>query len=327
MPNSQPRVSILVAARNEQENIGDCLGSLLALDYPIEKIEILIGDDQSTDNTLRLAKTIASQHNNIKVFQIKENLGSAKGKANVLAHLAREAGGEVLFITDADVQVPETWIQEMLSGLSKGIGIVNGFTIVKNNTWQNIDWLFALGMVKVIHDLGKPVTAMGNNMLITKKAYQAVGGYESLPFSITEDFELFKHVSQKGYETVQMANTRVMAYTRPKKSILGLLNQRKRWMTGAVQLPWPIVSLLSVQAFYYPSLILLFVLDPKLAGIVFGIKLLVQSFFILVLGQHFQIRVRFYQALFYEFYSAFLSLASSIFYILPLKIIWKGRKY
>ncbi|MTI20460.1 glycosyltransferase [Fulvivirga sp. RKSG066] len=321
-----PSISVLVAARNEEANLSACLDSLLQLDYPQDRLEILVGDDNSTDSTWSIASSYAKKKQ-VSAFQIQSNLGSAKGKANVLAHLAQQAQNEVFLITDADVIVPKGWVKGMISGLLPKVGIVNGFTIVKNNVWQCIDWLFALGMVKVITDSFRPVTAMGNNMLVTRKAYESTGGYESIPFSITEDFELFKQVSKRGFKTVQLMNTDVLATTLAQSDFKGLLNQRKRWMRGAVQLPWPIVSILSLQALFFPGILALIVINPQIGTFILASKVLLQSAFILTLASYLKLRFRFHQVLLYEFYSLYVAITTGIFYLLPTKVSWKGRKY
>lgn len=325
---STPTVSVLVAARNEEKNIRACIESLLQLDYPLAKLELLIGDDQSSDNTREIILEYAQKYQYIKLVDIRANMGSVRGKANVLAHLAKEASGEVLLITDADVEVPESWVEGMLKGLAnQQVGIVNGFTKVKNNIWQNVDWIFALGMMKALHDIRMPVTAMGNNMLITRKAYEAVGGYESIPFSITEDFELFKHVSSKGYKTIQLLNEDIVAKTQPQPSLKKLLQQRKRWMTGAVQLPAGIVVVLILQALYYPAILGLVYYSVEFSSIVFVVKMLMQAIFILLVATKLQSKLSFTRVLLFECYSAFIAFVSGIFYLLPVKISWKGRKY
>ncbi len=326
-PKSLPKVSILVAARNEENNIYRCLKSLVELDYPKEKLEILVGDDQSTDNTYSIVENLIAQNPQIKLFRILHDIGLAKGKANVLAHLAKEAVGDVYFITDADIEVPQSWIYGMLSGLVSETGIVNGFTKVSGHTWQNIDWTFALGMMKTLHDAGKPVTAMGNNMLITREAYEAVGGYESIPFSITEDFELFKQVDARGFKTVQLLQQNVVAKTQPQQSFQRLLQQRKRWMRGAVQLPKLIVSILVIQAVYYPAVIALLSISPECGSMVFASKMLIQTIFILLVAIKLRMKLSFVQVLLFEFYSAAIAISSGLFYLLPFKIYWKGRKY
>ncbi|QSE97174.1 glycosyltransferase [Fulvivirga lutea] len=320
------KVSVLIAARNEAANIKACLQSLIRQDYPNELVQILVGDDQSEDETYQLAKDELQHNSNSKVLKIERNVGHQKGKANVLAQLANQASGDVFLITDADMQLPASWVRSMVGSL-KNEGIVTGVTYVEGNNYQSIDWIFSLGIIKVLKDVGQPVTTMGNNMMITKKAYQAVGGYESIPFSITEDFELFKHVRNKGFDIVQLFNPAVLGKTKPVSGFINLLNQRKRWMKGAVQLPKLIVLLLLVQALYFPALILLISYNLQLGLSLMIIKILFQTFFILRCLNSLELKYSFGQLIIYEFYSIIVSLSSAIYYLLPAKVSWKGRKY
>ncbi len=325
--DDQPFVSILIAARNEQESIGHCLKSLIHQDYPTDKFEILVGDDHSEDETALQAKEALKDFPNSKVITITKFLAHQKGKANVLAQLAHQAAGEYFLITDADMELPTTWISGMVKSYGQQTGIVTGVTLPKNNINQRIDWLFALAMVYLLFKLKRPVTTMGNNMLITKRAYWAVGGYEGIPFSITEDLELFQQVYKAGFAVEQKFTPQIMGETQPIYGYFNLLHQRKRWISGVVKLPFSIVILLFIQAAYFPLLLLLVFINWPTATILFLSKTFLQAVFIKLaaakLNQHFTI----WQLLRYEFYSWLVALGSSIFFLLPTPIIWKGRKY
>ncbi|MGK7391703.1 MAG: glycosyltransferase [Candidatus Cyclobacteriaceae bacterium M2_1C_046] len=322
----QPFVSVLIAARNEEKNLARCINALVKQNYPLHHFEILIGNDQSEDNTLNVARKLSDEFENVHVINITAGAGEAKGKANVLAQLAKKAKGEYYLITDADIAVNENWIKAMVNQVDKGIGIVNGFTVVENNLMQYYEWAHALGMVKVIHDAGQPVTAIGNNMLITKEAYRSTGGYENIKFSLTEDYAIFKEVSGKGYQLRQAVNKDTLAYSLPAKNLLHLLHQRKRWMTGAVQLPWFVVLILLLEGLYYPAIIALLILAPMTGLYIFLSKLLVQSIFIKLVLKKVDLSLK-GGLLIYEIYAGFITLFSMIFYLLPGKINWKGRKY
>lgn len=323
-----PKISVLLAVRDEEQNLSRCLDSLVIQKYPKDKLEILIGDDQSIDKTYDIAKSYEQKYDQVRVFKIENNLGTARGKANVIAQLAHKAKGDVFMITDADMHLPKVWARNMLKGLlHEKVGIVNGFTIVEGNNFQNVDWIFALGMVKVIADRAEPVTGMGNNMLITRAAYESVGGYESLPFSVTEDFELFKAVTKKGFRTIQMADYKALGITRPLPTIKKLLHQRKRWMKGAIGLKWPIIGLLLLQALYFPAIIALAIFSPLSALFILLAKIITQTAFIKLIARHLRLRLSVLKIIGFEVYSAGLTMASCIFYLLPVRIEWKRRKY
>lgn len=322
-----PMISVLLAVRNEEYNIKRCLSSLLAQDYPKEKIEILIGDDSSSDDTYSITKTIIQNHSNCHLFKISEQVASQKGKANVLAQLARKATGEYYFVTDADMHLPESWVKEMIIAAGDDVDLVTGTTLVEDNKWQSIDWLFSIAMIYILDRLSKPVTAMGNNMMITKRAYDAVGGYEKIPFSVTEDMELFRHVISIGFKVRHHFDEKVLGFTKSAKGIINLLHQRKRWMRGAIQLKWHMVLLLLIQAMYFPLILTVFFLSPLLGVCFFLIKIVIQALFIKLAAVKLKRSIPFFQLIIYEFYNWFVAVGSGLFYLSGGKVIWKGRKY
>jgi cellulose synthase/poly-beta-1,6-N-acetylglucosamine synthase-like glycosyltransferase len=78
---------------------------------------------------------------------------------------------------------------------------------------------------------------MGNNMAVRRTAYDAVGGYENLPFTVVEDYQLFTEIIQHRFSFGHLFNREVLATTRPLPDWKSWLQQRKRWMIGALQLP------------------------------------------------------------------------------------------
>jgi cellulose synthase/poly-beta-1,6-N-acetylglucosamine synthase-like glycosyltransferase len=327
-----PFVSILVAARNEEENIITCLTALNALTYPKDKWEVLVGNDHSEDKTAELVKKFTEGRSNFKMIDIKENMGLARGKANVLAHLTKEAGGEFFFITDADIEVKPGWIEAMLSYHEPKIGIVSGLAIINGDQlldkFQSLDWIFAFGMVKVSSDLHMPVSAVGHNMMISRAAYESTGGYEKIPFSVTEDLELFKHTLKKGWGYKNLADPEVLAFTRPIKGFWKLILQRKRWMNGAMEIPFYLIAILTLQALFFPLIILTIVLFPVAGLLLWTAKIFFQNSFNYVLLERLkQKKTILIYCIPYELYCGLLSTIMLIYYWIPDKVVWKGRRF
>jgi cellulose synthase/poly-beta-1,6-N-acetylglucosamine synthase-like glycosyltransferase len=327
---NRPSVSVLVAARNEEATLSRCIESLLNQQYPADKIQVLIGNDASNDKTEVIARSFETESSRLKVFNIDYDLGSARGKANVLSQLAREATGEVYLITDADMSLPPTWCKAMVTAFEKDTGMVTGYTAINENSlfasFQAIDWAYAIGMMKVVSDLGMPVTGMGNNMAVLAKAYHQTGGYENMPFSVTEDFQLTRAILSRGYGFKQLISPAVTGITLPAASIKGLLHQRKRWMSGALQLPVAIVAVLGLQAIYYPLAVVLIVFYPWSILLV-AAKGVVQSWFVYRTVRLSALPVKIGALVLFEFYSAIISLSTLLFSILPSGIKWKDRHY
>jgi cellulose synthase/poly-beta-1,6-N-acetylglucosamine synthase-like glycosyltransferase len=322
-----PVVSILVAMKDEEANVKRCLDSLLRLSYPTDKLEILVGNDASEDGTLIMLNEYTQKFEHIKVFDITEKVGKQHGKANALAQLVQQARGEYYLITDADMSLPKDWVQSMLSAMTENIGLAIGVTHVEGNRLQDLDWLYGLAMIKVVTDLNKPVTGMGNNMIISKEAYQSVGGYEALPFSITEDYELFKYVKERGYQCAHVYQKEVLGKTLPINGFLNLLNQRKRWMKGAIQLPRLVIGLLSLQPLFYLGATIMLLIDTDLALILVVIKLLLRMAFMSVMRYRLQLPFRFLSIVIYEVYALIIAITSVLYYWLPFEVKWKGRTY
>lgn len=326
-----PTVDILIAARNEQDNIAACLNSLVVLDYPKEKITICVGDDASDDNTWQLIEKYAAEHSHIQGFQITKQITRGNGKANVLAQLAHKCQGDWIFITDADIQVPKLWVHTMLASAStKKAELVTGTSLVEGKPWlakfQRLDWLYATSMLKVISDLGVPVTTMGNNMAIRRKVYEGVGGFENLPFSVTEDLELFKAV-QKNHKTINLWSPDVLNKSTPQPSLVGLLKQRKRWMRGAFELPFQLLGILILEAIYLPAILILIFCNPMLGCSLWLLKWVLKYMFGYLSAKKLEENVSIFDSFVAEWYSVFFSLASVLYYFWPGKIAWKGRKY
>ena len=327
-----PLISILVAVRNESKHIIRCLDALNKLDYPKEKIQFLIGEDQSEDNTAELITAFITDKPSFKMVPITSTLGKAKGKANVLAHLAHLANGDIYLITDADVAVHENWAREMVSFFSNNIGIVSGTTIVEDNgtrmgRMQEIDWMYFMGLLRSFGYYGLKCTAVGNNMAITKDAYWSTGGYEQIDFSVTEDFKLFKEVRARGFDTINIMNKNVINRSAPVDDFQLLMHQRKRWLVGARELPFYWWLIFGIFGLFGPAIIVLFIYSLKLGLIFYGIKLLLQSLSVYLLKSKIDLRKNFDYLLPYEVYSICVAVCTQVFYFLPFNFKWKNRTY
>lgn len=326
-----PKVSVLVAARDEEKNIAACLQALVKQDYPIEQIEVLVGNDDSSDRTGDIIQLLESEYTQIKSVDIIQGKDRLQGKTNVLAQLADNASGEFLAFTDADIIVPRQWLKSMIGYFDEDTGVVTGVTVVRSGgflgLFQGIDWVFALAMVRVLTVLGFPVTAMGNNMMVRKKAYVETGGYRSIGFSVTEDFALFQSLIKSGWGFKNVIHSIITAISVPTSGFVNLLHQRKRWMNGALKLHWSIVLLLILQALYFPLILGLLIYRPIEALEVIAMKVFLQTLFIGVS----LLKTRSFKHVlmlpFYEVYAGIFAMSLSIFYLLPVKMKWKGRRY
>jgi cellulose synthase/poly-beta-1,6-N-acetylglucosamine synthase-like glycosyltransferase len=327
-----PMVSILLAARNEEQLILRNLTAINALNYPKDKLEVLIGNDDSSDNTAQLVTDFIEDKPHFQLFYIDKTLGKGRGKANVLGQLAHKASGEFYFITDVDVKLPQNWILALLQEFTEGVGLVSGTTKCERGslfaTLQSIDWLHFMGYIKAFANAGIGCTSVGNNMAVRAEAYWQTGGYEEIDFSITEDYKLFQEVTNRGWEwrTLLGPDSLGLAWYIP--SVKEMLHQRKRWLIGARDLPLNWKGMIILYGLFIPVVALLFYFDARLAFAIWFAKFLIQSIFIIFLSLSADRRpFSFLYLIVYEFYVILNTAATAIFYWLPIKSVWKGREY
>ena len=325
------QVSVLVAARNEEDNILRCMESLAKLDYPADKIEICIGDDDSSDRTAKLIQAFITENPQFRYFHITDSFNGLRGKANVLAQLAASARGNYFFFCDADITVRPTWIHAMLAHFDTQTGIVVGLTRMKKGNlftdFLSLEWLFTLTITRLLSLFKIPVTGLGNNMAITRKAYRTVGGYETIGFSIVEDYALFMAVAGKNLGFKMAYNPRIISVSEPVLSFREWIVQRRRWMQGVMKSFWLTRLSIIAAALFFPALLLTACWFPVLAGIVFlfhySFVTLISLMAITLLRQHDLWRTVFI-FWFYMFGSVSIMLVN---YFLPGKMNWKGRIY
>ena len=100
----RPNVSVVIAARNEEDTIKPCLAAVLTQNYPKDKLEIIVVDDRSDDKTFDAVKNLAKAHKRIKLLQIKDRLTDLAPKKRAINLGVQNTSGEIIITTDADCQ-------------------------------------------------------------------------------------------------------------------------------------------------------------------------------------------------------------------------------
>lgn len=331
--SSLPFVSVFVPARDEEASIKQCLHSLLIQDYA-GPYEILVADDESSDRTFAIAEGLGKLHGHLRVFRLNSwQSETMRGKQRALALLTDEAKGEIYLFCDADMTMPSGWIRNMVMNLSRGnADLVNGTTTSSGDSaffrLQALDWLIPQAAMEVLGRFGLAYTAMGNNMGLRRSVYESVGGYRGIPFSVTEDFELFRHLKRKGFHLRHIFHKNVLGITRPSQTTEGWFQQHLRWTKGFFQL-----SFIQQVPFYFliihlPLTLCLFGLNFRgfittiLAGL-WALKLLWISSRLIKCGKlHLLIWLPLYEIVFPPVY--FLLFFTSL---QNKTIIWKGRQH
>ncbi len=185
LPLERPFISVVVAAKNEQERLNPLLQSLNALNYPEDKFEIILVDDASTDATFDILQTEAEKHTNWKVLRRTEASDRYHAKKMALALAIDSAQGELIFTTDADCAPPPNWLEVMGRFFDAQTQMVLGYSPIEKTSqyWDALlqfDNLFSVIVSAAPTILGFPISSVGRNMAFRKSAYNEIGGYASL---------------------------------------------------------------------------------------------------------------------------------------------------
>jgi len=237
LPDELPRVSVIVCARNEERDIERCLTHLAALDYPADKLELIIVDDESEDGTAAILQEIASKDDSFIILNSKDATTTLPAKQRPLDMGIHHAKGEFILTTDADIAVKPGWVKAHLAAYDDSVGIAGGITRIDSSSGRifdrliNIDQVSKLAVSMGCVGLGVPFTVMGNNLSFRKKCYISCGGFEGFAESIVEDMALMNAiVRETDYSVGWATGTDSVALSAPEESLDALLNQRRRWL-------------------------------------------------------------------------------------------------
>jgi cellulose synthase/poly-beta-1,6-N-acetylglucosamine synthase-like glycosyltransferase len=285
-----PSVSVIVAARNEAENLPSCLESLIALDYPKEKLQLVVVDDGSEDGTNILVSSYVEKHSNLLLLSLTEKQKEKPGKAGALIKGIKASDGEFIFITDADCRVPVTWVNSLLQTIRPDVGICGGPTIMEHinktgnwwSNWQTCEILFLQSIAYVLAKNGRPVSWLGNNIVIRRSAYNEVGGLDNLYDTLVEDYALINTVRTKTNWKIRFSfRTGPIVKTNPVKKLSELYAQRKRWASDRKNIPLWGFAIMAVNYATHLLLLLSIIWGPLLITTLAMLAIFISNYFVL----------------------------------------------
>lgn len=202
----QPKVSILIPARNEENNIGNCLESCITQDYL--NLEIIVLDDHSEDRTAQVVMSKTLTDLRVRLLIGKELPSGWLGKNWACNQMAGVATGEYLLFIDADVTLGKEVVSRVISTVkSNNIGmfsvfptqILTGFgatIVIPIMNWLLLNFLPLRQVFQ--SDSPKFVAANGQFILFSKETYQKTGGHAAVKGMVVEDMELARRVKRSG---------------------------------------------------------------------------------------------------------------------------------
>ena len=305
-----PFVSIIIAARNEELNIGNCIQSIINQTYPQNKLEVIITDDHSTDNTVSIIQSF--QKENLRVIKLADFLENEKinsYKKKSIDTALQFTKGELIVTTDADCTAPAKWIETIVafykeknpvfvalpvvflpSPFGEGLG-VRLLKIFQSLDFMTLQGITGASVYKKFHSM-----CNGANLAYEKKVFHEVNGFEGIDEIASGDDMLLMHKIQKLYpdKIMFLKSPGVVVQTQPADTLKGFMNQRIRWaskadkytdnkITAVLVLVYFLnawMFILGISSFFYQKSFYLFL-------IAIGVKIIVELFFLFPVAKFF----------------------------------------
>jgi len=325
---SKPKLSIIIAAKNEEENIISLFDSLEKSNYPTENFEVIIVDDNSSDNTAELVQSRVSGNNNYTF--IKAGNKEFESKKGALSIGIKSAKYNFIVITDADCKPEPSWLNEMASALDYGYDFVfgpapiqQGRTLVeKLSAFENLRNTY-LTIAAV--GLNMPYSAAARSFAFRKTSFERIGGYSKTTETLSGDDDLLLREAVKNKMLIgTVIQPDSLVYSSAPKNFEHYFQQKKRHLQTSFHYLikqkiflgfWHLMNLISLL-----SITLMFI-SPFLA-LPFAVKLVYDLFVVIKhqkeLGYHFKFyEISYLQILFEVF------IVINFFNSLKGKVEWK----
>jgi cellulose synthase/poly-beta-1,6-N-acetylglucosamine synthase-like glycosyltransferase len=235
--------SIIIPARNEQENIERCVSSILNNDYPEKLYEVIVVDDFSEDATSSVVKKTQEQFSNLKLIELKNfvdtKLNSYKKKSIETA--IANSSYEWVVTTDADCEVSKQWLPLFDSFIQTNdpVFIAAPVKFFNNNSFisifQCLDFISLQGITAASVSAGFHSMCNGANLAYKKEAFNAVNGFKGVDNIASGDDMLLMHKIQQRFpnKSGYLFNKKIIVSTPPMPDIKSFINQRIRWASKA----------------------------------------------------------------------------------------------
>ncbi len=233
------KVSVIIATRNEENNIQFCLDDLVAQDFDKNLFEIIIVDDFSTDKTTQIIENIIKSTSvNIQLYELKNENVENFSKKNAIRKAIEKSKGELIITTDADCRYNSKWISTFVDYYeNSGKKLISGpvcfyFPVSFWGKFQSLEFLSLISSGAGAIAIGKPIMCNGANLAYSKAAFLEINAFEkNLKYSSGDDVFLLQNMLKTfGSESIGfLKNKDAIVYTKSENSVKGFLNQRIRW--------------------------------------------------------------------------------------------------
>ena len=287
------KVSVIVAARNEEAVISKTLDDLVAQHYHKDSTEFIFIDDHSTDNTAAIIRNYEKY--GVKLIQLNEDRALNSYKKKAIQTAIGQSTGDLIITTDADCRMGPEWLSTVV-GLyeEKGYKMISSpVAYFEEKSFferaQSLEFLYLIGLGASTIGNQRPSTCNGANLAYEKAAFYEVGGFKGIDDLASGDDELLLHKMAAKYDNhIGFLKSRdAVVYTYAKPNLSEFIQQRRRWASKSTRYKNKSIIVLGVGIWLFNLSILLnvalsfyAVFYLKLAFVQLFLKILIEFVFL-----------------------------------------------
>ncbi|MFT4344196.1 MAG: glycosyltransferase, partial [Candidatus Woesearchaeota archaeon] len=230
----QPDVTVLIPAYNEEKNIGKCLEHVFASHYPLSKMDVIVVDDGSADNTRSIVKQFQKKYPR----KIRLVNGTHQGKSVSLNHGVKIARTEIIMTIDADTFIDPGSLRLLVQPFQDPlVGATNGSCVVANphslvGVFQRIEYHYNNLIRKSFSSLFKTgIWFFGAFACYRRSVIEKIGYFKT--DTLTEDMDTAMEIYLSGYRTINVWDA--LGHTVAPDTLSAFFKQRTRWWMGVLQ--------------------------------------------------------------------------------------------
>lgn len=330
-------ISVIIAARNEENYIQNCIESIINNNFPVENFEIVIVDDHSTDKTFEIISQ--SIHKNVRVFSLPENLHGKKAAITFGVSVSRFP---YILCTDADSVVSKEWLYLHSSKFKQDDTLLNTAVVLPETDdtilshFQFLDFVATMAITANGIFRNTYFLANGANISFKKAAFYAVKGYEGNEHLASgDDVFLINKIATSAIGKIGfIKSSDGVVTTKSESSWSSLIQQRKRWATKSLKMGDHQIAKIQAFIFIYCVIILLFIFVGLFysgwiltAGLVALLIKMATDYYLLNSLCRFFDKNRVMRSFLPCFFLYFIHiLLSGMYALIPSDFDWKGRE-
>lgn len=336
--------SVIVPFRNEAENLPLLLKSIAELQYPRSKFEVLLVDDDSEDDSVKIGKEFQQNHPDLDFHLLENQRISGSPKKDAITSAIRKARFDYIITTDADCTVPPGWLKIYNDFILKtGAKLLAGPVGIKSSpgkkrahfqTFEELDVLSLQAAGAGAFGMEQPLMCNGANLCYEKEAFLQVEGFNgNTSIASGDDVFLLQKFQQEKFKTLFLKSRDAIVTTEAQHSFFNLISQRVRWAAKApaykslfAKFTGAIVLLMNAGLVLAAPLTMLEIWPYYPVLIIFLLKFNVDFVLLYLSALFFKreevLRSYFWSSMGYPFFSTYIAIKS-----LFSGYEWKGRRF